>query len=246
MAPKFVAPYRMSGKRGKNDAADAAAICEAVTRPNMRFVPIKDIDQQAILCLHRTRQGFIEERTALYNRLRGLISEFGIVLPQKVERLRREIGARLEQLLAYSRPDMATARPQRQTASAHRALRRRLCRPVPKRCRGTAERGASRTGTTGSQPKRDQDPYRGRHRSKLQFPGVYDLDESRGENWKAVPECQTGRQITEEDQGETDGTDPEEPDRHPHGRHCGQCEPQPAWLGELLPLSELKSGDEQS
>ena len=98
MAPKFVAPYRMSGKRGKNDAADAAAICEAVTRPNMRFVPIKDIDQQAILCLHRTRQGFIEERTALYNRLRGLISEFGIVLPQKVERLRREIGAHLEQL----------------------------------------------------------------------------------------------------------------------------------------------------
>mgnify|MGYP000882813569 FL=1 len=62
MAPKFVAPYRMSGKRGKNDAADAAAICEAVTRPNMRFVPVKDVDQQAILCLHRTRQGFIEER----------------------------------------------------------------------------------------------------------------------------------------------------------------------------------------
>ena len=84
MAPKFVAPYRMSGK---NDAADAAAICEAVTRPNMRFVPVKDIDQQAILCLHRTRQGFVEERTALYNRLRGLISEFGIVLPQKVDRL---------------------------------------------------------------------------------------------------------------------------------------------------------------
>jgi len=53
IAPKFVAPYRMSGKRGKNDAADAAAICEAVTRPNMRFVPIKDIEQQSLLCLHR-------------------------------------------------------------------------------------------------------------------------------------------------------------------------------------------------
>ena len=102
MAPKFVAPYRMSGKRGKNDAADAAAICEAVTRPHMRFVPVKDIDQQAILCLHRTRQGFIEERTALYNRLRGLISEFGIVLPQKVERLRREIGAHLEALSGWA------------------------------------------------------------------------------------------------------------------------------------------------
>ncbi len=64
MAPKFVTPYRMSGKRGKTDAADAAAICEAVTRPNMRFVPVKEEHQQVILALHRTRQGFVEERTA--------------------------------------------------------------------------------------------------------------------------------------------------------------------------------------
>ncbi len=56
IAPKFVTPYRMSGKRGKNDAADAAAICEAVTRPQMRFVPIRDEHQQATLDLHRTRQ----------------------------------------------------------------------------------------------------------------------------------------------------------------------------------------------
>lgn len=102
IAPKFVTPYRMSGKRGKNDAADAAAICEAVTRPNMRFVPIKDEHQQAILTLHRTRQGFVEERTALYNRLRGLIAEFGIVLPQKIERLRIEIGAYLEDLPGWA------------------------------------------------------------------------------------------------------------------------------------------------
>ena len=102
MAPKFVTPYRMSGKRGKNDAADAAAICEAVTRPNMRFVPIKEEHQQIILCLHRTRQGFVEERTAIYNRLRGLIAEFGIVLPQKVACLRRDIGAHLEDLPGYA------------------------------------------------------------------------------------------------------------------------------------------------
>jgi transposase len=102
MAPKFVTPYRMSGKRGKNDAADAAAICEAVTRPNMRFVPVKEEHQQIILCLHRTRQGFVEERTATYNRLRGLLSEFGIVLPQKVACLRREIGAHLEDLPGYA------------------------------------------------------------------------------------------------------------------------------------------------
>ena len=102
MDPKRVSPYRLTGKRGKNDAADAAAICEAVSRPNMRFVPIKEEHQQIILTLHRTRQGFVEERTATYNRIRGLISEFGIVLPQKVACLRRSIGAHLEDLPGYA------------------------------------------------------------------------------------------------------------------------------------------------
>lgn len=102
MAPKFVTPYRMSGKRGKNDAADAAAICEAVRRPHMRFVPVKEEHQQIILCLHRTRNGFVEERTATYNRLRGLISEFGIVLPQKIANLRRNIAEHLEDLPVYA------------------------------------------------------------------------------------------------------------------------------------------------
>lgn len=76
----------MGGKRGKNYTADAAAIYEAGTRPQMRFVPVKDEDehQQTTLTLHRTRQGFVEERTALYNRLRGLIEEFGIVQPGPV------------------------------------------------------------------------------------------------------------------------------------------------------------------
>jgi transposase len=83
MAPKFVAPYRMSGKRGKNDAADAAAICEAVTRPNMRFVPVKSIEQQSRLFVHRARQGYVEQRTSLINRIRGLLSDLGIVLPLK-------------------------------------------------------------------------------------------------------------------------------------------------------------------
>jgi transposase len=68
----------MAGKTGKNDAADAIAICEAVQRPHMRFVPVKDESQQAMQCLHRTRQGFIQERTATYNRLRGLISNLGL------------------------------------------------------------------------------------------------------------------------------------------------------------------------
>ena len=90
MAPKFVVPYRMSGKRGKNDAADAAAICEAVTRPNMRFVPVKSIEQQSRLFVHRARQGYVEQRTAHINRIRGLLSELGIVLPLKAATVRRE------------------------------------------------------------------------------------------------------------------------------------------------------------
>ena len=98
IAPKFVTPYRMSGKRGKNDAADAAAICEALQRPNMRFVPVKSEQQQAELCVHRARQAFVEARTATINRIRGLLSEFGIVLPQKAEVVRREAAAHLEVL----------------------------------------------------------------------------------------------------------------------------------------------------
>jgi transposase len=102
MAPKLVAPYRMSGKRGKNDGADAAATCEAVQRPNMRFVPIKTEEQQSRLMVHRARQGFIVTRTATINRIRGLLSEFGIVLPQKAEIVRREAAAHLEDLPGWS------------------------------------------------------------------------------------------------------------------------------------------------
>ena len=102
MAPKFVIPYRLSGKRGKNDAADAAAICEAVTRPNMRFVPIKSVEQQGQLLVHRARQGFVEQRTATLNRIRGLLSELGIVLPLKAAVVRREALVRLEDLPGWA------------------------------------------------------------------------------------------------------------------------------------------------
>jgi len=98
VAPKFVVPYRLSGKRGKNDAADAAAICEAAQRPNMRFVPVKSLAQQAQLSVHRVRQGFIEARTATINRIRGLLSEFGVVLPLKAATVRREAAMVLEDL----------------------------------------------------------------------------------------------------------------------------------------------------
>jgi transposase len=102
MAPKFVAPYRMSGKQGKNDAADAMAICEAVQRPNMRFVPIKSQEQQSRLLVHRARQGFVQARTATLNRIRGLLSEFGIVLPLKAEVVRCEARNHLEELPGYA------------------------------------------------------------------------------------------------------------------------------------------------
>ncbi|WP_199154717.1 IS110 family transposase [Chromobacterium sp. ASV23] len=81
MAPQYVKPYV---KTNKNDAADAEAICEAVTRPNMRFVPIKNVEQQSVLALHRVRQGFVKARTAQANQIRGLLAEFGLILPQGI------------------------------------------------------------------------------------------------------------------------------------------------------------------
>jgi len=93
MAPKFIIPYR---KGGKNDNNDAAAICEAVTRPDMRFVPVKSPEQQAVLAQHRIRQGLITQRTALINQLRGLLSEFGLVIPKGRYQTHDHIPAILE------------------------------------------------------------------------------------------------------------------------------------------------------
>ena len=95
MAAKFVMPYR---KSGKNDGNDAEAICEAVGRPNMRFVPVKSLEQQSDLSLHRVRQGFVEERTATLNRLRGLLAEFGHVLPLRAVEVHRRVPQLLGKL----------------------------------------------------------------------------------------------------------------------------------------------------
>jgi len=89
MAPQYVKPYV---KTNKHDAADAEAICEAVGRPTMRFVPIKTVEQQVILTIHRARQGFVKARTAQGNQMRGLLAEFGLVLPQGMSHLRRLPG----------------------------------------------------------------------------------------------------------------------------------------------------------
>src|SRR5271169_3788414 len=84
MPPAYVKPYV---KRGKTDAADAAAICEAVTRPTMRFVPIKTAEQQAVLMLHRTRDLLVRQRTMLVNALRGHMAELGVIAPQGIARV---------------------------------------------------------------------------------------------------------------------------------------------------------------
>jgi transposase len=93
MAPQFVKPYV---KTNKNDAADAEAICEAVSRPNMRFVPVKTTDQQAVLALHRARHGFVRQRTAQGNQIRGLLSEYGVAMPQGIRNIRKCLPEILE------------------------------------------------------------------------------------------------------------------------------------------------------
>jgi transposase len=93
MAPQFVKPYV---KSNKNDVADAEAICEAVGRPNMRFVPIKSIEQQSILSVHRVRQGFVKARTAQANQIRGLLGEFGLVIPQGISHVAKCVPTLLE------------------------------------------------------------------------------------------------------------------------------------------------------
>jgi transposase len=93
MAPQFVKAYR---KNDKNDGNDAEAICEAVQRPSMRFVPVKSPAQQAELAVHRIRQRLMGERTALINQLRGLLAEFGLVLAPGANQVRSKLPALLE------------------------------------------------------------------------------------------------------------------------------------------------------
>lgn len=91
IAAHLVVPYRLQGKSGKNDANDAAAICEAASRPHMHFVPIKSVEQQSMLSIHRLREGFKGERVACINRIRGLLAEFGVVLRQGPDALRQAL-----------------------------------------------------------------------------------------------------------------------------------------------------------
>src|SRR6476620_9259954 len=103
MPPAYTKPYV---KRGKNDAVDADACCEAMSRPGMRFVPIKSAEQQAALMLHKTRELFVKQRTMSVNALRSHLSEFGIIIAKGI--------GRIDELLKLAEVDTTlpdTARP---------------------------------------------------------------------------------------------------------------------------------------
>lgn len=93
MPPQYVKPYV---KSNKNDRNDAAAICEAVGRPSMRFVPLKTAEQQAVLALHRARAGLLKMRNAQANQIRGLLAEFGVVIPKGIAHIAKHLPEILE------------------------------------------------------------------------------------------------------------------------------------------------------
>jgi transposase len=101
---RLVSPYRSEGATGKNDANDAAAICEAASRPTMRFIPVKSIEQQSMLCVNRLREGVKEDRTACISRIRGLLAEFGLVFSKGAS----ELQGVLSDVLEYAGNELRT------------------------------------------------------------------------------------------------------------------------------------------
>ena len=93
MSPQFVKPYV---KTNKNDSNDAEAVCEAVGRANMRFVPVKSVEQQDIQAIHRIREQLIKSRTAQANQIRGLLGEYGIIIPKGLRQVRGRLPGILE------------------------------------------------------------------------------------------------------------------------------------------------------
>jgi transposase len=99
IAAHLASPYRMAGKHGKNDANDAAAVCEAAARPEMRFIPIKSTDQQAKLAIHSFRELLKKDRTAAINQIRATLTEFGIVIPKDPDSHRVQLHDLIEDRL---------------------------------------------------------------------------------------------------------------------------------------------------
>lgn len=130
MPPAYVKPYV---KRGKTDAADAEAICEAVTRPTMRFVAVKSVEQQAVLMLHKTRDLLVRQRTALINALRAHLSEYGIVTgkgPGGVTALMKHLHKGQEKLPTHARSALHTIGAQQPCGAARIGRTHECTRPV--------------------------------------------------------------------------------------------------------------------
>lgn len=125
VSAQLAAPYRAEGVCGKNDANDAAAICEAGGRPHMRFIPVKSVEQQSMLCVHRLREGVKADRTACINRIRGLLLEFGVVVPTGVKALSATLDDILEdagnELNGLARVTLQRAQAQWRELDAHLA-----------------------------------------------------------------------------------------------------------------------------
>ena len=137
--PQYVKPYV---KRNKSNSADAEAICEAVGRPNMRFVPIKTVEQQAVLALHRVRSLVVRQRTATINAIRGLLGEFGLVTAKgtaRLDELRRRLQSR-RQSKFHRPPDWPSKRC---------SLMLTICAPGLRRSRQRSSLGTKRTRRAG-------------------------------------------------------------------------------------------------
>lgn len=123
VSAQLAAPYRAEGASGKNDANDAAAICEAAGRPHMRFIPVKSVEQQSMLCVHRLREGVKADRTACINRIRGLLLEFGVTVPTGVKALSATLDDILEdasnELNGLARVTLQRAQAQWRELDAH-------------------------------------------------------------------------------------------------------------------------------
>lgn len=123
VSAQLAAPYRAEGASGKNDANDAAAICEAAGRPHMRFIPVKSVEQQSMLCVHRLREGVKADRTACINRIRGLLLEFGVAVPTGVKALSATLDDILEdasnELNGLARVTLQRAQAQWRELDAH-------------------------------------------------------------------------------------------------------------------------------
>ena len=125
IAAQLVSPYRRQGASGKNDDNDAAAVCEATSRPQMHFVPVKSIEQQSMLCVHRLREGLKADRTACINCVRGLLAEFGLVFAQSPAALEAVLTDALEdasnEMNVLAHPVVQQAQVQWRELDAHLA-----------------------------------------------------------------------------------------------------------------------------